>query len=176
MRQDNFASYPVRTCRAPPCLAASCCNRSRKYRTRTSSSPLSSWSPTCHTVHQSFRCSACMVQEMLCWIKKVSHEIETTVLEGWCHACTAVVVPPHHRSSSSMSPAVLNALLVFSKSPWRSPIATTRSAAGSCKGGIGDAYMRMKLAVTLTPSPGHVFALDSVHCLRPICIGEQVDN
>ena len=38
---------PFRMCRAPPALLASRCSLSSQYRISTSSSPLSSWSPTC---------------------------------------------------------------------------------------------------------------------------------
>lgn len=53
--------------------------------------------------------------------------------------CTHTVLPPVQLPASSVSPASLKALLAFERSPWRSPIATSRSAAGSRRGRAGAA-------------------------------------
>ena len=46
------------------------------------------------------------------------------------HTCTAVVVPPTQRSCSSIRPPTRNARRALCRSPCRSPMATTRAAAG----------------------------------------------
>ncbi len=51
--------------------------------------------------------------------------------------CTTVVVPPVHRSCSSISPARRKARRALARSPCKSPTATRRGTAGSTSGGGG---------------------------------------
>ena len=49
---------------------------------------------------------------------------------SWSPTCTATVRPPIHRPSASVRPPARNASRALARSPCRSPIATSRSAAG----------------------------------------------
>eukprot|EP00958_Prasinococcus_capsulatus_P025703 scaffold4412_cov401-Prasinococcus_capsulatus_cf.AAC.14 len=56
---------------------------------------------------------------------------------SWSPTCTTTVSLPIHRLFSSIKLAKCSALTVLPKSPWTSPIATTRGASGSVCGSGG---------------------------------------